>query len=146
MALNLVALINGEQFALWYSHTIKTWIFIFTGLALPITHCNEIIWFDFFCCCKHLLCFGILTHFCWEPGESQSLEGRIVLMWCQHRSETKKLVIRFKDKLQSLMFSNLYMKSSQKVDIPIQTFLPLLHFHCATIWSGFQSFQVCPTF
>ena len=55
-------------------------------------------------------------------GESQSLEGRIVLMWCQHRSETKKLVKRFKDKLQSLMFSNLYMKSSQKVDIPIQLF------------------------
>ena len=95
---------------------------------------------------KLLFVFGIFTHFCREPGESQSLEGRIVLMWCQHRSETKKMVKRFKDKLQSRIFSNLYMKTSWKVDIPIQTFLPLFHFHCATIWSGFQSFQVCPTF
>ena len=91
-------------------------------------------------------CFWYFTHFYREPGESQSLEGRIVLMWCQHRSETKKMAKRFKDKLQSRIFSNLYMKSSWKVDKPIQTFLPLFHFHCATIWSGFQSFQVCPTF
>ena len=39
---------------------------------------------------KLLFVFGIFTHFCREPGESQSLEGRIVLMWCQHRSETKQ--------------------------------------------------------
>ena len=79
--------------------------------------------FDLICfCCKHLLCFGILTHFCWEPGESQSLEGRIALMWCQLRSETKKISKDLKTNFKASCFQTFTWSRVRRLTYPFKLF------------------------